>query len=102
MARKYQVLIDDNYHTVDDSGPIKAGSFRSLEDAIVKCVRITIRSLDEFYEAGIGPQKLSAQWALFGDDPYVVGDGGAVPYSARNFITEGLCQAIIDSKQAEN
>jgi hypothetical protein len=56
--------------------------------------------VDDNYEEGITPEKLSAQWAMFGEDPYIFTGKGSVPFSARKFVTTELCQLIIDSKLA--
>jgi len=101
MNDKYKVNVDDNYHYMDKNERYAEGSYDSLEEAINKCRELTIKSLEHFYEAGITPEKLSAQWAMFGKDPYIVGADGPVPFSARKFITTELCQEIIDSKQAQ-
>ena len=100
MNKKYKVLVDDNYHYMDESKRSAVGSYDSLEEAINKCRELTIESLEHFFETGITPAKLSAQWAMFGEDPYIVGADGSVPFSARKFITTELCQEIVDSKQA--
>jgi hypothetical protein len=34
---------------------------------------------------------------MFGEDPFVVGAGGSVPFSARKFVTAELCKAIIEN-----
>jgi hypothetical protein len=99
MNEKYEVFVDDNYHHMDESNRYSGGSYDSLEKAIHKCRELTIKSLEYFYEPGITPEKLSAQWAMFGEDPYIFGTDGPVPFSARKFITNELCQEIIDSKQ---
>ena len=98
MSGKYKVIVDDNYHHGDESERYPVGSYDSLEEAINKCKELTIESLEYFYETGITPENLSAQWALFGEDPYIFGGEGSVPFSARKFITTELCQLIIDSK----
>ena len=98
MNKKYTVYVDDNYHYMDKSERYAEGSYESLEEAINKCKELTIKSLEHFYETGITPEKLSAQWAMFGEDPYVFGVDGEVPFSARKFISTELCQEIIDSK----
>jgi hypothetical protein len=95
---KYQVCVDDNYHYMDESARRIAGSYDTLEEALEKCREITVRSLEEFCEEGISPEKLSAQWAMFGEDPFIRGADGKVPFSARKFITVELCQRIIDAK----
>lgn len=99
MKRKYQVYIDDNYNYMDESARVSAGSYASLEEALVKCKKITVESLEHFYEEGISPENLSAQWALFGEDPFIRGVDERVPFSARKFITIELCKSIIDFKK---
>ena len=97
MSEKYKIYVDDNYHYMDESERYAAGSYSSLEEAVERCKEITIKSLEHFYENGITPENLSAQWAMFGEDPYVVGGDGPVPFSARKFITTELCRLIIES-----
>jgi len=97
MTKKYKVFIDDNYHYMDASERSAVGSYDSLDEALVKCKEITVSSLNDLYEKGISPEKLSAQWSMFGEDPFVVGGVGGVPFSARKFVTTELCKAIIDS-----
>ena len=97
MSEKYKIYVDDNYHYMDESERYVAGSYSSLEEAVERCKEITIKSLEDFYENGITPENLSAQWAMFGEDPFVFGGDGAVPFSARKFITVELCKAIIES-----
>ena len=99
MSKKYEVHIDDNFHYMDESERYSVGSYRSLEKAIKKCRKITIRSLKDHYEKGITPEKLHAQWLMFGEDPFIVGGEGAVPFSARAFVTTELCREIIDSRK---
>ena len=102
MSEKYKVYVDDNYHYMDESARYVAGSYSSLEEAVERCKEITIKSLKHLYENGISPEKLSAQWAMFGEDPFVVGGDGSVPFSARKFITTELCRVIIESLEKLN
>ncbi len=99
MNDKYKVFVDDNYHYADQSERYSVGSYGSLPEAIDKCKEITINSLKHFYEKGITPDKLSAQWSMFGEDPYVFTGEGSVPFSARKFITIELCKEIIETHQ---
>ena len=97
MNDQYKIFVDDNYHYMDESERYTVGSCDSLEEAVNKCKEITIKSLKDLYEKGITPEKLKAQWVMFGEDPYVFGGDGAVPFSARKFISTELCKEIIDS-----
>jgi hypothetical protein len=82
---------------MDEGERYAVGSYHLLEDAIEKCKEITIRGLENLIENEITPEKLSAQWAMFGEDPYIFGGDESVPFSARKFITTELCKGIIES-----
>ena len=99
MSGKYKVYVDDNYHYMDKDERYPAASYDSLEEALQKCREIVIRSLEDLYEKGIIPENLSAQWSMFGEDPFITGAGGGgpVPFSARKFVTAELCQGIIEN-----
>ena len=99
MSEKYKVYIDDNFHYMDESERYTVGSYNSLEKALEKCKEITISSLENLCEKGITPERLSALWSMFGEDPFIVGGGGSVPFSARKFISTELCKAIIESQK---
>ncbi|MDX2419159.1 MAG: hypothetical protein QNK19_16995 [Xanthomonadales bacterium] len=99
MSEKYKVYVDDNYHYMDESERIAVGSYNSLEEALEKCKEITIRSLEDLFEKDITPDKLHTQWLMFGEDPFIVGGDGPVPFSARKFITTELCEVIIESQK---
>jgi len=93
--RKYSVFVDDNYHYGDESERVAHGKFRKLDDAIAACRKITRDSLRSFYEPGMTVDKLKAQWLLFGDDPFIRGSDVSVPFSARQYLSEELCQQIL-------
>jgi len=97
MSKKYKVYVDDNYNYMDESARYADGSYGSLEEAVERCKEITIESLKHHYEPGISPDDLSAQWSMFGDDPFIFGGTGSVPFSARKFITTELCKDVIES-----
>jgi hypothetical protein len=73
MSEKYKIYVDDNYHYMDESERYVADSYSSLEEAVERCKELTIKSLEDLYEDGITPENLSAQWAMFGEDPFVFG-----------------------------
>ena len=102
MSDKYKVYVDDNYHYMDEGERYAVGSYNSLKEALEKCKEITVKSLEDFLEKGITPEDLSAQWAMFGEDPFIRGGDGTVPFSARKFITAELCKAIIESHSKAN
>jgi hypothetical protein len=99
MNEKYKVYVDDNYHHLDERERFEVGSYDTLEEALEKCKEITVRSLEDQFEDGITPDQLSAQWAMFGEDPFIYGGDGSIPFSARTFITAELCEHIIEAKK---
>ena len=99
MSEEYKVYVDDNYHYMDEGERYAVGSYNSLKEALEKCKEITIKSLENLLEKGITPDKLHAQWLMFGEDPFIVGGDGSVPFSARKFITAELCEVIIESNE---
>jgi hypothetical protein len=101
MNKKYTVRVDDNYHYMDESERYDDSSYATLEEAIKRCEELTIESIKGCYEKGIDASKLMAQWAMFGEDPFIVGGKEKKPpFSAREFISEKLCAKII--KEIEN
>jgi hypothetical protein len=94
----YNIKIDDNYHYMDESERRDGGIYDTPEKAMEECERITTQSLNELYEEGMDPIKLSSRWSLFGDDPFISGDDGSVPFSARTFVTEELCKQVIQNR----
>lgn len=96
MNKQFSVKVDDNFHPMEESERYDAGSYATLEEAVRKCQQIMIASLREQYEKGMTAGKLMAQWATFGEDPFIVGpEAGKPPFSARAFITEDLCAEVI-------
>jgi len=98
MRKEYIVNIDDNYHYMDESERLTDRSYFALGDAIKRCEDITIESLESMYKEGITSEKLLVQWSMFGEDPFVVGAEGKIPFSARKFITTAICKKIIKDK----
>ncbi|MEX0910060.1 MAG: hypothetical protein WDZ75_02065 [Candidatus Paceibacterota bacterium] len=96
---KFLVKVDDNYHYMDESERYTSGSFATLEEAIEECKKIARSSLADMYKEGIEPGTLGAQWAMFGEDPFVYSEEikfEKPPFSARSFIDEKLCKEIIE------
>jgi hypothetical protein len=91
---KYTVLVDDNFHHMDESERYEKGSYDTAEQALEVCGEITRRSLKDLYEEGITPAKLHTQWLFFGEDPFIRG-GEKVLFSAREYITDELCAEVI-------
>jgi hypothetical protein len=91
----YQVFVDDNFHYRDESERYKLGAFPSLDAAVAACKRIVDEFLLSSHRPGMAPGELLTQYALFGEDPFVLTGDGTVPFSAREYASERvrtICQ----------
>jgi hypothetical protein len=89
-AYKYTVLVDDNYHYMDESERYKLGDFATLDKAIAACKRSVDGFLNDERACGTAAERY-AQYTGFGPDPYIVTDDpdvGSPPFSAWNYAKE--------------
>jgi hypothetical protein len=92
---KYSVLVDDNFHYMDESERYSAGEFDTCADAIEKCKRI----VDDFLLAGHKPsmtaKQLMEMYTSFGDDPFIVSQDPGCSFHAWDYARqrcEELCR----------
>lgn len=78
----YEVLIDDNFHFMDESYRIKRGMFSTLAAAVDACKRIVNESLESAFEAGMSASYLFQQYQNFGEDPFIIPRGTREEISA--------------------
>ncbi len=83
----YRVMVDDNYHYMDESERTTRGEFQTLEAAIAVCKKIVNESLESFYKPGMKSAELMSAYTQFGEDPWVMG-GDGVPFSAWDYARE--------------
>lgn len=81
-AQRFTVLVDSNSHYQDESERYKLGEFDDLETAIAACQRIVDDYLDSVRESGVAAEAMYKSYAMFGEDPYIVGADQSVPFSA--------------------
>ena len=68
----------------------------SLEKAIDACKKIVDEFLIENYKHGMTSVELSAQYALYGEDPFIIGVDEGIPFRAREYASvkaEEICQS---------
>jgi hypothetical protein len=93
---RYKVLVDDNFHYMDEDERSEYGVFDSIEAAAAACRQIVDRSLQHLYKPGMTAAELYDQYTSFGDDPFIVplGGGGApARFSAWGYARD-RCAAI--------
>jgi hypothetical protein len=92
---RYKVLIDDNYHFMDESERITHGVFDTADDAVAACKRIVDGCL--VLAPGMTARALYERYMGFGDDPFIMPvnpDDEPVAFSAWVYAKE-RCEAII-------
>ena len=87
----YRVLVDDNFHYMDESERYQLGEFDTLEAAVAACKRIVDEFLISNYRPGMTAAELHEQYAFFGEDPFIYTEG-TVPFSARDYASERVEQ----------
>ena len=87
---QYTVMVDDNFHYMDEDERWQYGTFAGADEAIAACRHLVEQSLAEFYKPGMTAGQLYAQYASFGDDPFVIASEGceSVRFSARDYAGE--------------
>jgi hypothetical protein len=94
----YQVMVDDNFHYMEENERWEYGTFATAEEAIAACRRLVDESLVGEYRPGMTATQLYDRYTSFGDEPFIVAPAGSakVDWSARDHArsrVEALCAA---------
>ena len=85
----YTVMVDDNFHYMDEDERWQYGVFATAEEALAACRKIVDESLAHLHKPGMTAEELYQQYVLFGDDPFIVGpDVKGVLFSAWTYARE--------------
>lgn len=88
-ARTYEVLVDDNYHYMDEDERYSAGVFPTYDEALARARRIVDESLLELLEPGATVADLMKNYLLFGVDPWIKPTPeGTDRFSARDYARQ--------------
>lgn len=93
-AKKYIVMVGDNFHFNNDDGEYNHGAYDTPEEAISACKMIIERSIK--IENGATPNALYKHYRGFGESPYII---GGVAFSVQNYA-RAYCQKLFDEKKA--
>lgn len=95
----YTVIVDDNFHYMDESERYERGKFETLEAAVEACRKIVDRCLGEDYAPGMTAETLWMRYTMFGDDPWIAGgDGGTKHFSAWDYARERAAEICSGGK----
>ncbi len=76
---RYKVLVDDNFHFMDEEERYEHGIFSTAEEAISACRRIVDEELEHLKKPGTTAQKLYELYTAFGEDPFIVAVNPTTP-----------------------
>lgn len=94
----YVVMVDDNFHYMDENERYQYGEFADPEVAIGHCRRIVDEYLASAYAAGMSASELWDSYVSFGEDPFVLSvDAPRAHFSAWEYAKE-QCQARCDGQ----
>ncbi len=99
---RYTVLVDDNFHYMDEDERYTAGEFDTYTAAVSECERIVDDFLLDAWSEGMSAEKLHAQYLMFGEDPFVVPSDGDHRFSARDYARRRCEEIVADKNRARS
>ena len=75
IEQGYRVMVDDNFHYMDESYRECAGTFQNYEDALSEARSITLESVVD--NLSVTTEETFENYKGFGRDPFILPFGGA-------------------------
>jgi hypothetical protein len=99
--KPYTVLVDDNFHYIDESERYKYGTCAKLEEAVPVCQAILNASLQKAYKPRMSVTVLYEEYVAAGEDPFVRGPGANFSaWSYAKLRCEALCGGRVERSRA--
>ena len=96
----FKVMVDDNFHYMDESERYSAGEFATLDEALAVAKGIVDEFLISAYEPGISADELMSGYVMFGEDPFIVtAEVPGVVFSARDYARERVADMCTAKKK---
>lgn len=70
----YRVLVDDNFHYMDESERWTLGEFETYQEALDASKRLVDAYLLATQQPGIPAHMLYQSYTMFGDDPFIIAE----------------------------
>jgi hypothetical protein len=94
----YEILVDDNYHYMDEESRYKDGTFDSYGEALARAKAIVDDFLKQNHIPGMTSKELFRIYTGFGEDPFIVPSGES-HFSAWDYARE-RCQELCREEDA--
>jgi|SRR6266508_2879926 hypothetical protein len=78
----YRVLVDDNFHYMDEDERYELGAFATLDTAIAAAKAVVDDYLAAAHKPGMTAHKLFKSYTMFGEDPFILGPDQREAFSA--------------------
>ena len=89
----WDVLVDDNFHYMDEEERYHLASYPSYEAAVAACRRVVDACLVALFKPGMSAEDLWQHYRSFGEDPFVRGPQTSGPsFSAWAYAKERSLQ----------
>ena len=72
----YRVMIDDNFHFMEQDERAEHGTFNTAADAIAAAKALVDASLKHLFKPGMAADALLEEYFAFGQDPFVMAPPG--------------------------
>jgi hypothetical protein len=72
--QKYRIIVDDNFHFMDESESYNSGSFSTYEEAVAKCKTIIDDFLGDAVRPDDTPEGLYSTFVMYGETPHICGE----------------------------
>jgi hypothetical protein len=96
----YRVMVDDNFHYMDEDERYELGAFANLDAALAAAQAVVDNYLAAAYSPGMTPRDLFENYTTFGEDPFILApDHNGVSFSAWEYAKQrcdDLCGANAD------
>jgi|GEM_PF-1144206 hypothetical protein len=83
----FTVLVDDNFHFMDEDERWTAGTYDSLREALERCLQMVGQDLLQGHRATMAAADLYESYTMMGDDPFIQGPMKTM-FSAWNYAQE--------------
>ena len=101
QAYSYQVMVNDNFHYMDESERYRLAVFDSCPEAIATCKQLVDDYLLSAYKPGMTSAQLWESYVTFGEDPYILTTNRQCSFRAWDYARQ-RCEEICLPRQEES
>ena len=81
----WTVMVDDNFHPLDQSERYELGKYASFAEAVLACKRIVDAFLTNEYKPGMTAEDLFYDYRIFGESPFILNSSDELDFCASDY-----------------